>query len=318
MERVRLHLLHISSLSWVLQSINCRNKSIDKADSRGHLAILTLIADDYAMTAGVSRGILRLLEHGRISGAGAMTNQPSWKGWSHAYRSFSGQRDLGLHLNLTLGKPLTSMPRFAPSASFPTVENITKMGFSLKLPKDELLDEIEAQLDAFENAVGAVPDFIDGHQHVHALPGVRSVLLKHLKERYAKGKKPWLRNPADQISRITKRGKLARKAITIGGLATGFGFAASRAGFLTNDGFAGFSLFNPKGDYAADFACYLKAPGSRHLVMCHPGEVDDELIRLDPVVQTRPQELAFLMSEQASEALQSAGMTLGRLRPLSS
>ncbi len=43
------------------------------------LPTLTLIADDYAMTAGVSRGILRLLEHGRIPGTGAMTNRPHWK-----------------------------------------------------------------------------------------------------------------------------------------------------------------------------------------------------------------------------------------------
>jgi chitin disaccharide deacetylase len=282
------------------------------------LAILTLIADDYAMTAGVSRGILRLLEHGRISGAGAMTNQPPWKGWSHAYRSFHGQRDLGLHLNLTLGKPLTEMPRFAPSHVFPAIGDITKMAYAFKLPKDELRDEIEAQLDAFENGVGATPDFVDGHQHVHGLPGVRAVLLKILQLRYAKGKKPWLRNSSDSISRIMKRGKFARKAITVGALTTGFGYAASRTGVLTNDSFAGFSHFNPKGDYAADFTSYLVAPGSRHLVMCHPGEVDDDLIRLDPVVQTRPQELAFLMSEQASEAISAAGMKLGRLRPLSS
>jgi chitin disaccharide deacetylase len=270
------------------------------------------------MTAGVSRGILRLLEHGRISGAGAMTNQLHWKGWSHAFRSFEGQRDLGLHLNLTLGKPLTAMPHFAPTGNFPTIGAITKMAFTFNLPTEELRDEIEAQLEAFENAVGSAPDYIDGHQHVHGLPGVRSVLLKLLKVRYTKGKKPWLRNSSDDISSITKRGRLIRKALTVRGLTTGFGFAASRAGFLTNDGFAGFSQFNPRNDYAADFASYLIAAGPRHLVMCHPGEVDDELFKLDPVVHTRPQELAFLMSEQAGEIIQSAGMTLGRLRPLSS
>jgi chitin disaccharide deacetylase len=282
------------------------------------LTRLTLIADDYAMTAGVSRGILRLLEHGRISGAGAMTNQPHWKGWSHAYRSFQGQRDLGLHLNLTLGKPLTEMPLFAPSGFFPSIGDISKSAFTFKLPRDELREEIEAQLEAFENAVGAPPDFVDGHQHVHGLPGVRGLLFNIMNKRYARDKKPWLRNPSDQISRITKRGKLVRKALTIGGLTSGFGFFASRAGFLTNDGFAGFSQFNPRNDYASDFASYLLAPGARHLVMCHPGEIDDELIKLDPVVQTRPQELAFLMSEQAGEMIRSAGMTLTRLRPLSS
>ena len=247
-----------------------------------------------------------------------MTNQSHWKGWSHAYRSFQGQRDLGLHLNLTLGKPLTAMPCFAPNGIFPPLEAIIKMAFTFNLPKEELRDEIEAQLEAFENAVGSLPDYIDGHQHVHGLPGVRGVLLKLLKIRYAKGKKPWLRNSSDQISRIIKRGKLIHKALTVRSLTTGFGFAASRAGFLTNDGFAGFSQFNHKNDYATDFSNYLIEPGSRHLVMCHPGEIDDELLKLDPVVHTRPQELTFLMSEQAGEVIHNAGMTLGRLRPLSS
>ncbi len=37
-----------------------------------------LCADDYAMTPAVSRGILALLEAGRITATGAMTNRPSW------------------------------------------------------------------------------------------------------------------------------------------------------------------------------------------------------------------------------------------------
>jgi chitin disaccharide deacetylase len=279
---------------------------------------LTLIADDYAMTAGVSRGILRLLEHGRIAGAGAMTNRSHWKGWSHAFRSFQGQRDLGLHFNLTLGKPLTPMPILAADGVFPGIGEITKNALSFRLPADEIRDEINAQLDAFEGAVDAPPDFVDGHQHVHGMPGIRSILLEQLGKRYAASQRPWLRDPADRLSRVVKRGRMIQKAVTVGSLVTGFGRAAKKAGFITNDSFAGFSAFDPKGDYAADFTSYLLAPGQRHLVMCHPGEVDDELASLDPVIETRPQELAFLMSEQASDAIRNAGLSLSRLRPLSS
>ena len=277
---------------------------------------LTLIADDYAMTAGVSRGILRLLEHGRISGTGAMTNRPHWKGWSHALRSFHGTADLGVHLNLTLGKALTVMPGFAPSGTLPTIGDITKAALSLRLPQEEIAREIEAQLDAFEQAMDMRPDFIDGHQHVHGLPGVRRALFSVLTQRYAKGPKPWLRDPADTLARIVKRGRNMQKALAVGGLASGFCGSARKAGYLTNDSFAGFSAFDPKNDYADDFESYLLAPGTRHLVMCHPGEVDDELRRVDTVVDTRPQELAFFMSDQMSMALASHGLTLTRLRPL--
>jgi chitin disaccharide deacetylase len=282
------------------------------------LGTFTLIADDYAMTAGVSRGILRLVEHGRISGAGAMTNRPHWKGWSHALRGFHGQADLGVHLNLTLGEPLTSMAKFAPGDVLPGIGDIAKAALSLRLPLPEISAEIAAQIEAFEQAVGHRPDFIDGHQHVHGLPGVRRALLSVMEARYAKGPRPWLRDPADSMPRIVKRGRQVQKALAVGGLASGFGGAARKAGFLTNEGFAGFSAFDPKQDYAADFRSYLTAPGGRHLVMCHPGEIDDELPRIDPVVETRPKELAFLLSDLSQELMAAAGLTLARLRPLAS
>lgn len=287
-------------------------------DRDDDLANFTLIADDYAITAGVSRGILRLLEHGRISGAGAMTNRPHWKGWSHAFRSFQGRADLGVHLNLTLGAPLTAMPRFAGSGQLPAIGDIAKASLSLRLPLAELQQEIEAQLDAFEQAMDHRPDFIDGHQHVHGLPGVRRALLHVLEARYGKGARPWLRDPADNMARIVKRGRHVQKALAIGGLASGFGGAARKAGFLTNDSFAGFSAFDPKQDFAVEFRSYLMAPGSRHLVMCHPGEIDDEIGKIDPVVETRPQELAFLLSDRAQELMTEAGLALARLRPLAS
>jgi chitin disaccharide deacetylase len=282
------------------------------------LPALTLIADDYAMTAGVSRGILRLLEHGRISGTGAMTNRPHWKGWSHALRSFQGHADIGVHLNLTLGKPLTAMTGFAPGGVFPAIGDIAKGALARRLAVDELAQEIAAQLDAFEQAMDMRPDFIDGHQHVHGLPGVRRALLSVLKERYSRGMKPWLRDPADNLVSIVKRGRNMQKALAVGGLASGFGGAARKAGFLTNDSFAGFSAFDPKSDYALDFESYLVAAGTRHLVMCHPGEIDEELRKIDPVVETRPQELAFLMGDQAAEILRIKGFSLARLRPLAS
>ena len=282
------------------------------------MTLITLIADDYAITAGVSRSILRLLEHGRISGTGVMTNRPHWKGWSHALRGFHGKADLGVHLNLTLGAPLTNMPLFAASGRFPAVGEIAKGALALRLPVDEIAGEIEAQLDAFEQAMDHRPDFIDGHQHVHGLPGVRKALFSVLSRRYAKGSKPWLRDPSDSLARIVKRGRNMQKALAVGGLTSGFAASARKAAFLTNDGFAGFSAFDPKSDYSVDFASYLKATGSRHLVMCHPGEVDEELGRIDPVVATRPQELAFLLADLSTAMLQNAGCELSRLRPLAS
>ena len=155
------------------------------------------------------------------------------------------------------------------------------------------------------------PDFVDGHQHVQVLPGIAEILLAELSARGLAGK-CWLRDSADRPRRIFARGKHWGKALTVAGLARGFRARARAAGFALNDGFAGFSDFDAGGDYGADFSTYLLAPGPRHLVMCHPGHVDDELARLDPVTASRERELAFLLSPSFLEIAAAAGARLKR------
>ena len=140
------------------------------------MARFVLTADDYAMTPAVTRGILACLEAGRITATGAMTNRPHWKSFAPQLGAFEGKADLGLHFNLTCGVPLTAMPRLAPGGELPKLPDILRAGSLRRLPLAEVAGELEAQLSAFEDAMGRMPDFIDGHQHVHAMPGVRRAL----------------------------------------------------------------------------------------------------------------------------------------------
>jgi predicted glycoside hydrolase/deacetylase ChbG (UPF0249 family) len=272
----------------------------------------TLCADDYAMTPGVTRGILALLDAGRLSATGAMTNRPHWREAARQLEALRGRVDLGVHLNLTCGEPLTRMARLAPQGELPKLPVILRAGLTGTLPLGEIEVEIAAQIDAFEQATGFVPDFIDGHQHVHALPGVRRALSAAL-ERAFPGEKPYLRDPADRLSAIRARGRHTMKALLVAGLARPFGARMRDRGFATNAGFAGYSDFDPRGDYRADFARYLIAPGETHLVMCHPGFVDDELRRIDPATDSREMEQAFFFSAQFGEICAEQGMVLGRM-----
>jgi len=45
-------------------------------------------------------------------------------------------------------------------------------------------------------------------------------------------------------------------------------------------------------------------------VMCHPGEVDDTLRRLDPVTDQRAREYAFLAGDAFADLLRSQGVAL--------
>jgi predicted glycoside hydrolase/deacetylase ChbG (UPF0249 family) len=276
------------------------------------LTAFALCADDFALSPAVTRGILEALAAGRLTATSAMTTRKNWPEAAKAFRDLAPPADLGLHFNLTLGGPLGEMPSFAPNGAFPAMNAIVPAAWRRALPRAEIRDELRRQLDAFEAAHGAPPDFVDGHQHVHVLPGLADDLIAEFSARGLAGK-TWMRDSADRPKRIFARGKHWGKALTVSGLARGFRAKAKAAGFRLNDGFSGFSDFDPKADYAEDFATFLRAPGARPLIMCHPGHVDDELARLDPVTDSREVELAFLLSDRFSRVLDAAGARLARL-----
>ena len=234
-----------------------------------------------------------------------MTNRPAWPEAARDLTAFRGRRDLGLHLNLTAGAPCGPMPRFAPRGAFPPIGEVVKQSLLRRLPVEEIRAEIARQIDGFAAEMGAPPDFVDGHQHVHILPGVRRWLIEDLARRGWAGT-VWLRDSSDQPAAICARRVEAVKALQVYALGRGFRQEAAQAGFATNIGFSGFSSFDAGRSFATDFSAFLTRPGPRHLIMCHPGHPDAALAEIDDVSQTRSQELAFLMSD-AFPALMAAG-----------
>ena len=270
-----------------------------------------LCADDYGLSPAVSEGIRAALAAGRINATGAMTNRPDWPVSAPLLRPFLGAAQAGVHLNLTAGAPLKPRPALAPDGRLPPIAFYLRARRLAPALAADAGAEIAAQFDAFEAALGRAPDFVDGHQHVHALRGLRGLVLAEMERRGWAGR-VWLRDSADRPSRILARGVETKKAMALAWFAHGFGKEARARGFSVNEGFAGFSAFDPARAYEADFARYLRAPGPRHLVMCHPGHVDAALAEVDPVTVTREAELAFLLSDAFPEALARAGARLSR------
>ena len=274
-----------------------------------------LCADDYAFSPAVSRGILEALAAGRISATGVMTTRPSWAADAPALRAYDGRADIGLHLNLTAGAPITAMPVLAPRGIFPPLRQLLSLAARGKLPEGEIANEIDAQIEAFTAHMGRPPDFVDGHQHVHLPRLPRRALLQALARRGLAGK-TWLRDAADRSSAILRRRLHAIKALFVAGLARGFAREAAAAGFACNQGFAGFSDFSAVADPSTTFASCLVAPGHRHLVMCHPGHVDAQLAGLDGATRSRERELAFLLSSAFAALLARAGARVSRFGEL--
>lgn len=269
---------------------------------------VVLCADDFGLSEGVSRGILELAERRRISAASVMTNCPGAGRLGPELKALQGTIGIGLHLTLTTGAPLGPMDRLAPGGSFPAFGDLLARSLTGRLPFNEVGAEIERQLRAFLDIFGRPPDFIDGHQHVHVLPGIRPRLLDVLKR--AGARRLWLRDPSDRVSVILQRRLCGRKALVVRALALGFRAEARAAGFATNVGFSGFSPFEAGTSAETLFERSLQGLGACPVVMCHPGRVDEELRRLDPVVETRAGELAYLASDRFAALLAARGATL--------
>lgn len=271
---------------------------------------LILIADDFGLSSGINKAILELLALQRLSGTSVMTNMPHFSEGALALKAFHAQADIGLHLTLTLGKPIGAMPRLAPNGELPELSAVMKSAVLGRLDRREIAREIEAQIGRFQDELGFIPDYIDGHQHVHILPIVRAALFDAVQA--FPNFRPWIRIPSDNAIAILQRGVSVQKSLILSVLSLGFQHQCRAHGLKTNESFSGASEFDANDNYSAAFQSYLRAPRSNHLVMCHPGYVAANETLIDSVKETRPIELEFLKSEEFAAILSARRFEISR------
>ena len=269
---------------------------------------LVLCADDFALSTGVSQAIAALIERARLSATSCMTVSPSWPEHARWLVPFAGRADIGLHLTLTALRPLSRPQRLAPNGHLPRLSHLMLRAFSGQLDLQEIRTELEHQLDAFQQAWGAPPDFVDGHHHVHLLPGIRDVVLRLIAARLPGA---YVRQCWDPAEWILRRGVAVPRALGIATLSRGL--KRRLIGRRTNDSFRGVSNFRHEVAYRDQFRCYLLGPGKRPLIMCHPGKVDALLPSLDRVTYQRELEFEYFMGRAFLEDIAEAGYRLARM-----
>ena len=274
---------------------------------------LILCADDFGLAPGVDEAIVRLADAGRLSATSCMALMPGWRAAAPRLRELAARCDIGLHLTLTDHRPLGRMPGLAPAGSLPPVGRLLAAAYTCRLDRQEGAAELRRQWDAFTQAHGRLPDFVDGHQHVHLLPGVREAVLALLLE-CPPGARPWLRVCWEPPAHILGRHVAAGKAMLLAALSLPLRRAVRRLGLAANDSFRGIHAFAPDGDFASMFPRFLQGKARRPLIMCHPGLVDDALRAVDPVVEPRAGEYAYLASDRFTHDLAAAGWRLARFR----
>ncbi len=270
---------------------------------------LIVCADDYGLAPGVSEAIAELIERGRLSATSCMSACPDWRRAAQPLRALVARvpADIGLHLTLTDQPALSRAARTTWGERLPPLGRLLATALARRLPAAAVDAEIRAQLDAFEDAWGAPPDHVDGHQHVHVLPGVRDALLAELLRRYPRGR-VWVRNCVEAPARCLRRGEAAGKALFITALGLGLARRLHTAGLPCNDGFSGLHDFSAQRPFAAKMRRFLAGTGPRPLVHVHPGRVDAALRACDPLTTPRAAELDYLTSAEFVADLAAAGL----------
>jgi hypothetical protein len=213
---------------------------------------------------------------------------------------------IGLHLTLTAPfRPMSKGYRPLMDDAFLPLDVTLRRGILHMLNREALTAEAAAQLKAFKDAFGRAPDFVDGHQHVHLFPQVRDAVLAAVKE-YAPN--AWVRQCGRAVP--LHRRFSDRKAMLLDYLSVGFRRRANAADLRTNPAFAGTYDFTPQANFASLFPGFLDRLPAGAVVMCHPGIVDEELVRLDPLTTLREREYAYFADESFPRLLASHGMTL--------
>jgi len=274
---------------------------------------IVLCADDYGLAPGVSAAIAELIAAGRLSATSCMTTLADWRRAAAPLREVVARTpaDVGLHLTLTDQAPLGHARGLAVDGRLPPLGKLLPRALARALPAASVADELRAQLDAFEDAWGAPPDYVDGHQHVHVLPAVREALIAELLRRYPAGR-VWVRDCVEAPLRCLQRSESFTKALFIAALGSGLRRQLRAAGIPANDGFSGLHDFATTRPFGDKMRRFLSALGPRPLLHVHPGRVDAALLACDALTTPREAELAYLASDEFARDLAAAGVRPAR------
>jgi chitin disaccharide deacetylase len=269
-----------------------------------------LCADDYGISTAVNSAVRDLIIRGRLNATSVLVAAPSFHRSEaislNVLNSAAPRVAIGLHVALTAPfRPLSTGFEPTRDGTFLPLAATLRHGMTRRLRRAALEAEIASQMETFVSTFGRPPDFVDGHQHVHLLPQIRDALLAVVK---ARAPDAWVRQCGRAVPFAERLAD--RKGLLLDLLSFRFRRRAAAVGLRTNPAFAGTYDFVDEANFAGLFPRFLDALPDGGLVMCHPGFVDDELRRLDPLTTLREKEYAFFAADAFPDLLASHGVAL--------
>lgn len=246
---------------------------------------LIINADDFNLTPGVSRGILKAHDEGIVTSTTVLINLPL-SGNTIREAEKRKKLGLGLHLNVTLMRPLNR-----PSV----IRSLVKSDGSFKRPSDylqkspsikDLIKEYNSQIQLFQKSFEKKPDHLDTHHHLHDLP----VFFQAVSYLAKKWKIPMRRSRIFQMDRFAYETKRLKTTDYL------FGNLDARF-YWQKEPFMGVLENLPEGTGE---------------IGCHPAFLDSELRRISSLQDARAIELKLFSDKKLRKTASELGVELIR------
>lgn len=274
-------------------------------------ATFTLCADDFGLKKSVNDAVIDLVGKGRLNAVSCMSGESFFEigvpALLEAIENAPQEVKVGLHLTLSEYAPLTPMPKLAPNGIFPSINQMLLSSHIGRLDRQEITQEIEAQIERFRAVTGRLPDFVDGHQHVHLMPVVRICLVDCIKNKRLNG----------FVRLCDDKGHASRsiKTMILSTLSKHMAKLLDQTGIAHNAVFLGVNDFDPSQDFSLLMQGWFQqaaTASSWPLIMCHPAfaPYPDEATIHDPIQNRRVDEWNYLASDAFAADMKAVDLKL--------
>ncbi len=273
---------------------------------------LIINADDYGLTKDVSRGILEAYQKGIVCSTSIVTNMPAFIESIQLLKRFP-EFDCGVHLNLTVGPPISPISEVASLTNADGLfYSLSKFLLRLKLGKvrpREVKREWEAQIIKVQEK-GVELSHINSHHHIHAMSELCSITVD-LAEEFGI---PYMRNPREY--RLKLRGvsiqQFLRRVLINLLVSCDNGHHRYSRQLSSADHFTGTFLERLMNNSLAWKRELETIPEGIAEVAVHPGYSSEDLRKLesDKYASQRERELALLIQPVLASLLQENGIMI--------
>ena len=281
---------------------------------------LIVNADDLGWTEGVNRGIVDAHRKGLVTSSSLLANGSAFESARAAAKS-NPELGIGVHLNLSDG---------SPTAAAEEVQGLLNEAGELEEGPESLLlriasrslalEEVEREWDAQiqkVRAAGIEPTHLDGHKHVHMLPGLFEIALRLARKHGIRAirvahETSTLRSVLSSAGE-QKTGVVFKQGVQARGLkllAPDAREMADHAGIATADYFCGIAQTGVLTREGVEKLLESLPVGTTEL-MCHPGYADEELRKTGTRLQeSRQTELQILTDGSIRKLVATRGIRL--------